>query len=332
MPNLARRDVIKKAAAMGMAAVSSEAFEISCKVFPTPKQKSGTLEFFPAGFKQSQFKTSGASINFVTGGGGPGLLLLHGSPQTHIMWRKIAPQLSERFTLVIPDLRGYGDSSKPPDGENHFGYSKRAMAQDQVELMKSLGFDKFALLGHNRGGRVAHRLVLDHEDMVTKVAVLDIVPTYKLFHSVTKEFATVYFHWFFLIQPTPFPETLIGSSAEFYLKSRIFNKVPAGAIDSRAFDEYLRCFRDPSMIHANCEDYRAAATIDLEHDAADLDKKIACPVLALWAEQGAMQPLYNVLDTWKERASNVTGRPIPGGHFLPEESPQAVLEELEKFL
>ena len=296
------------------------------------EKNSRGIDFFPPGFKELQQETSGATINFVIGGEGPGLLLLHGSPQTHTMWRKVAPSLSKQFTVVIPDLRGYGDSSKPQDGENHSGYSKRAMAQDQVELMKSLGFNKFPVVGHDRGGRVAHRLALDHEDIVQKVVVLDIVPTYKLFHPVTKEFATVYFHWFFLIQPAPFPETLIGNNVEFYLKARTFNRVPTGAIDSRVFAEYLRCFREPTAVHANCEDYRAAASIDLEHDAADLDKKIACPVLALWAEQGAMHPLYNVLDTWRERASNVSGKPLPGGHFLPEESPQAVLEELQKFL
>jgi len=232
----------------------------------------------------------------------------------------------------MPDLRGYGDSSKPPDGENHFAYSKRAMAQDQVELMNSLGFKNFRVVGHDRGGRVAHRLTLDHQDVVEKLVVLDIVPTYKVFHSVTKELATAYYHWFFLIQPSPFPETLIGNNAEFYLKSRTFSRVLSGAIDDVAFAEYLRCFRDPAAIHASCEDYRAAASIDLENDAADIDKKIACPALALWAAQGAMERLYNVLDTWKERASDVSGKAIPGGHFLPEESPQAVLDELEKFL
>jgi haloacetate dehalogenase len=221
------------------------------------------------------------------------VLLLHGYPQTHIMWRKVAPQLSKRFTLVMPDLRGYGDSSKPPDGENHSGYSKRVMAQDQVKLMKSLGSNRFAVVGHDRGGRVAHRLALDHQDMMEKVVVLDIVPTYQLFRSVTKELATVYFHWFFLIQPAPFPETLLGNNAEFYLRSRMLGRLPSGVIDDHAFAEYLRCFRDPAAIHSSCEDYRAAGSIDLEHDAADLDKKISCPVLALWGAQGAMQPLYN---------------------------------------
>jgi haloacetate dehalogenase len=331
MLSITRREVIKKAVAAGIGAAASDVFGLATQASESQEQN-GSGRFFPPGFKERQQKTSGAKINFVIGGDGPGLLLLHGYPQTHIMWRKVAPSLSKKFTLVMPDLRGYGDSSKPPDGENHSGYSKRAMAQDQVELMTSLGFSKFSVVGHDRGGRVAHRLALDHEDMVKKMAVLDIVPTYKLFHPVTKEFATVYFHWFFLIQPAPFPETLIGNNVEFYLKAWIFSRALAGAIDSQVFAEYLRYFREPAAIHASCEDYRAAASIDLEHDAADLDKRIACPVLALWAEHGAMHPLYNVLDTWKERASNVSGKALPGGHFLPEESPQAVLEELEKFL
>lgn len=332
MAKSSRRDLIKKAAALGVGAVAADDVLLLAN---TPSESAGqgrtSLDSFP-GFKPHKTTTSGAVINFVVGGNGPGLLLLHGYPQTHIMWRKIAPQLSEKFTVVVPDLRGYGDSSKPPDGENHSAYSKRAMAQDQVELMRTLGFDKFAVAGHDRGGRVAHRMALDHADTVEKLTVLDIVPTYKLYHTVTKEFATAYFHWFFLIQPAPLPETLIASNAEFYLKARSFEGVYPGAIDSQTFAEYLRCFRDPAMIHASCEDYRAAASIDLDHDAADLDRKISCPVLALWAEQGVMHRLFNVLDTWRERASNVNGKPLPGGHYLPEQTPQAVLEELERFL
>jgi haloacetate dehalogenase len=201
-----------------------------------------------------------------------------------------------------------GMAANRPDGENHSAYSKRAMAKDQVELMTSLGFSKFSVVGHDRGGRIAHRLALNHADLVEKVAILDVVPTYKLFHPVTIEFATVYFHWFFLIQPALFPETLVGNNVEFYLKSWAFNRVPSSAIDSQAFAEYLRCFSDPAAIDASCEDYRAAGSVDLEHDAADLNRKIACPTLALWAEQGAMHTLYNVLDTWRERASNVKGK------------------------
>lgn len=331
MRDSTRRDLIKKAAALGLGAVAANIPGLANQISDRVEQGPTRVDFF-SGFKQLKSTTSGAVINYVVGGKGPGLLLLHGYPQTHIIWRKIAPQLANDFTVVMPDLRGYGDSSKPADGENHAAYSKRALAQDQLELMTSLGFKRFAVVGHDRGGRVAHRMTLDHPDRVTKLAVLDIVPTYKLYHSVTREFATAYFHWFFLIQPAPFPETLIGNNVEFYLKAWAFRGVYPGAIDSQAFAEYLRCFRDPATVHASCEDYRAAASIDLTHDAADLQRKVFCPVLVLWAEQGAMHLLYNVLDTWKERASNVRGRPLPDGHFLPEEAPQAVLAELKMFL
>ena len=326
------RDLIKKAAVLGVGAIAPGNLLPLANTASEPLAQDHTrVDSFP-GFKQQKTTTSGAVINFVVGGNGPGLLLVHGYPQTHIMWRKVAPQLSEKFTVVIPDLRGYGDSSKPPDGKNHSAYSKRAMAQDQVELMRTLGFDTFAVCGHDRGGRVAHRLALDYGEVVEKLVVLDIVPTYKLYHSVTKEFATAYFHWFFLLQPAPFPEQLIGNNVEFYLKAWCFEGVYPDAIDSQAFAEYLRCFRDPLTLHASCEDYRAAASIDLDHDAADLDRKLSCPVLALWAEQGVMHRLFNVLDTWRERASNVNGKLLPGGHYLPEQTPQAVLEEVKRFL
>lgn len=327
-----RRDLLKKAAALGIGAMAS-----ASAVFPrsgsAPKQESqqpSNAEFFP-GFKKLTRKTSGATINFVTAGSGPGLLLLHGYPETHIEWRKVAPELAKKFTVVAADLRGYGDSSKPADGENHFGYSKRATAQDQVEVMSSLGLEKFAVVGHDRGGRVAHRMALDHPDRVTKVAVLDIVPTYKLFHNVTKEWATSSFHWFFLIQKAPFPETVIGNSAEFWLRSR-FDRLPASALDKDAFNEYLRCFKDPAMIHATCEDYRAGASIDLEHDDADRTHKVNCPLLALWGARGDMERLYNVLDTWRERASDVSGKAVPSGHFIAEEIPDVLLSELKSFL
>ena len=319
-----RRELLKGAAGLGLGTMVSAA-----KSSEGVERPRATIDFFP-GFKKQQLVTSGAVINFEVGGSGPGLLLLHGYPQTHIIWRKIAPQLSKKFTVVIPDLRGYGDSSKPPDGENHIGYSKRAMAQDQVEVMASLGFKSFAVVGHDRGGRVAHRMALDHAQTVERLAVLDIVPTYKLYHSVTKQFATAYWHWFFLIQPAPFPETLIGSNVEFFLRSRFIGRIPG--VEDSAFSEYLRCFRDPATIHASCEDYRASASVDLDHDAADLSRKVSCPVLALWAEQGAMQPLFDVLATWRERASAVEGRALQGGHFLAEQSPEALLGELNGFL
>jgi len=283
------------------------------------------------GFERKTIETANATIHLVKGGRGAPVLLLHGYPQTHVMWHKIAPRLAEDFSLVIPDLRGYGDSSKPPDGENHFGYSKRATAQDQVDVMTQLGFKQFAVVGHDRGGRVAHRLALDHAERVTKLAVLDIVPTYTLYHNVNKEFATAYYHWFFLIQAAPFPETLIGNDPEFYLNS-LLGRLKPKAITPEAFAEYLRCFRDPATVHATCEDYRAAASIDLVHDEADMDRKVACPVLALWAEKGVMHRMYDVVAAWRERAVNVRGKPLPSGHFLPEEAPEETLAELRAFL
>ncbi len=284
-----------------------------------------------AGFTRTTIATQGATINVLIGGTGAPVLLLHGYPQTHMMWHKIAPRLAKDFSLVIPDLRGYGDSSKPPDGDNHFGYSKRATAQDQVEVMDHFGFKQFAVVGHDRGGRVGHRMALDHAARVTRLTVLDIVPTHKLYHNVNKGFATAYYHWFFLIQPSPFPETLIGNNAEFYLNS-LLGRLKPEAITPEAFAEYLRCFRDPATIHATCEDYRAAASIDLAHDDADMDRKITCPVLALWAGKGAMHKMYDVVATWRERAVSVSGTALPGGHFLPEEAPEETFAELKAFL
>jgi haloacetate dehalogenase len=321
MIDTARRDLLKKAAALSIGA--SLSLSQADKLPPAS-------DFFP-GFKRRSVQTSGATINFVTAGSGPPLLLLHGYPQTHIEWRDVAPQLAKNFTVVAADLRGYGDSSKPPDGENHLNYSKRAMAQDQVEVMASLGFQKFALVGHDRGGRVAHRLALDHGDRVTKLAILDIVPTYKVLHTVTNDLATANFHWWFLIQKAPMPETLIGNSAEVWLSSR-FERIPPGILSKEAFTEYFRSFTLPGSIHGACEDYRAGATIDLEHDAADLDHKISCPTHILWGQRGAWPKFYDVLEVWRERASNVTGREMPTGHFIAEEKPDMLLEELNKFL
>jgi len=327
-----RRDLLKKAAAVGLGSFLStgDALARVDRFSEQTDRNSAASEFFP-GFKQHTKKTSGATINFVTGGSGPPLLLLHGYPETHIMWRKVAPQVARKFTVVAADLRGYGDSGKPAGGGDHAAYSKRTMAQDQVEVMNSLGFQRFSVVGHDRGGRVAHRMAIDHPDSVQKLVVLDIVPTYKMFHSVTKELATSNFHWFFLIQPEPLPETMIGNSAEFWLKSR-FTALPPDAINKDAFAEYLRSFRTPAMIHATCEDYRAGASIDLTHDDADLQRKISCPVLALWAEKGAMHRQFNVLEAWRERASNVSGKPLPSSHFIAEEIPEMLLSELGAFL
>jgi len=328
----ARRDLLKKAAALGIGAIASAgvALPSAGSGLSQAEPKLPASDFFP-GFKHLKTKTSGATINFVTAGSGPPLLLLHGYPQTHIEWRGVAPQLAKKFTVVAADLRGYGDSSKPADGENHSGYSKRAMAQDMVDVMAGLGFQKFALVGHDRGGRVAHRMALDHADRISKLAILDIVPTYKVLNSVTNGLATANFHWWFLIQKAPMPETLIGNSAEVWLRSR-FERIPPGVLSNEAFAEYLHSFTLPGSIHASCEDYRAGATIDIEHDAADLDHKISCPTLILWGERGAWPKFYNVTEVWKERALNVTGKEMPTGHFIAEEKPEMLLEELNKFL
>jgi haloacetate dehalogenase len=288
-------------------------------------------KFFP-GFKPLRREVDGVAINGVMGGSGPPLLLLHGWPQTHVMWHRVAPKLAESYTVVATDLRGYGDSAKPATDPKHEAYSKRALARDQVLLMRALGFEDFAVVGHDRGARVAHRMALDHPSVVNRVAILDIVPTLALYSSVTKEFATAYFHWFMLIQPAPIPETLLGNNADFILREWTFRTLVPSVIPEPIYAEYLRCFADAATLHAMCEDYRAAATIDLEHDRADLKKVIQVPTLILWGEKGAMHRLYDVRTTWAERAPKARARALPGGHWLAEECPNALFEELEPFL
>jgi haloacetate dehalogenase len=288
---------------------------------------------FLAGFRLVDVPVSDdVVIRAALGGAGPPLLLLHGHPQNHVTWRKIAPTLARYFTVVAADLRGYGDSSKPEGGTNHVNYSKRSMAADQVALMRALGHARFAVAGHDRGGRVAHRMVLDHPQAVTKLAVLDIAPTATMYARTNKDFATRYFWWFFLIQPAPLPERLIDADPEFFLRQHIDgqNKVP-GATEPEAFAEYLRCYRDPAMRHAVCEDYRAAATIDLEHDAADADRRIGAPLLALWGARGTVGALYDVLQTWREKALHVQGRALDCGHTLQEELSDETAVELLRF-
>lgn len=274
----------------------------------------------------------GITIRAATAGDGPPLLLLHGHPQTHVTWRKIAPALAERFTVVCADLRGYGDSSKPAGGEGHVNYAKRAMAADQVALMRTLGHARFRLVGHDRGGRVAHRLALDHPDAVDRVAVLDIAPTATMYAHTDKAFATRYFWWFFLIQPSPLPERMILGDVEYFLREHVErqNKI-AGATEPAAFAEYLRCYRSPEGVHAVCEDYRAAATIDLLHDAADGDGRIEAPLLALWGARGVVGQTYDVLATWRDKARDVRGGPIDCGHSPQEEQPTETLAALQDF-
>jgi haloacetate dehalogenase len=279
---------------------------------------------FPAGFRNERIKTSGAEINTVIGGSGPPVLLFHGAPQSLITWRLIAPDLAKDYTLVLCDLRGYGDSSRPPGGGDHSDYSKRPMALDGVEVMKHLGYNQFRMVGHDRGGRVGRRMALDHPDKVTKLAVLDIVPAHYLYSHVTIDFVQAYFHWFNDLRPAPGPENEIKAAADNQL-ARATNEIQL---------EYLRNNTDMASVHAMCEDYRASASIDLKIDEADIKagKKIQCPLLVLWAAAGAMGKLYDVLDIWKSEGVNVTGRGLPGNHSLQESAPKETLAELQQFL
>jgi haloacetate dehalogenase len=249
------------------------------------------------------------------------------------MWHAVAHRLAGRFTVVCTDLRGYGDSAKPPGDEAHETYSKRTMARDQLEVMTSLGFERFAVAGHDRGARVAHRLALDHGDAVTRLAVLDIVPTSAMFAAMNRDVALAYYHWLFLAQPPDLPERLIGSDPAGWLRwhLRAWSAGSDAYFEADALAEYERCFSDPAAIHASCEDYRAGATIDLVHDEADRDLRVACPVLALWGGRGRVNAAFNVLAEWRARAVRVDGRPLDAGHFLVEERPAEVAAELASF-
>jgi haloacetate dehalogenase len=278
------------------------------------------------GFKVERVQTSGAELHAVIGGSGPPLLLIHGAPLTHLSWFRVAPELAKQYTVIAADLRGYGDSSKPADGDKHVNYSKRAMALDQVELMKHFGFDRFAVVGHDRGGRVAHRLALDHPQAVTRVSVLDIVPTHYLYTHVTKAFVDAYFHWFLYIRPAPYPEDILNREIAQGSFSR------GGLPELR--EEYARVYRDPANVHGMCEDYRASAGVDMEYDEADIKagKKVSCPLQVLWASDGAMGRMYDVLGIWKEHGTQVTGAALTGGHNLQEANPAGVLAQLQPFL
>ncbi|MBT6442041.1 MAG: alpha/beta hydrolase [Alphaproteobacteria bacterium] len=285
------------------------------------------------GFERLTIEVDGIAINLMKGGKGRPLLLLHGYPQSHAMWHLVAPLLAQHFTVVVPDLRGYGDSAKPASDEAHMVYSKRATAADQVGVMKALGFETFGVVGHDRGGRVGHRMALDFPDQVNRLAVLDIVPTLLAFEETDQEKASGYYHWFFLSQPPCLPEHLIGGDPVFYLHWCL--KSWGGSLDyfmPEAMAEYERCFSDPDTIRASCEDYRAGATIDLEHDRADLEKKVTCPVFALWGERSRIHKWYDVGAKWRERASDVTAGSLDCHHFMPEEDPEEVTRALFYFL
>jgi len=272
-----------------------------------------------------------ATLRVRHGGSGPPLLLLHGHPQTHVMWHAVAPALAERFTVVAPDLRGYGESSKPPTTPDHEPYSKRAMACDQVELMRRLGFERFSVCGHDRGARCAYRLALDEPASVDRLAVLDIVPTSDVFRLADMKFGLAYWHWFFLAQPDGLPERMIGADPDaFYFSQRYQAR---DLFEPAALDDYLRCARRPETIHAMCEDYRAGATIDFALDEADRGaRRIECPVLVLWGGRGKLPELYDdVLSIWRGWANDVRGRALDCGHYLAEEAPAETLRELLSF-
>ena len=288
-----------------------------------------------AGFSTSDFALGEATIHARVGGSGPPLLLLHGYPQSHLMWARVAPALAERFTVVVPDLRGYGRSSAPPS-HNGERYSKRVMAKDAVALMSALGHETFAVAGHDRGGRVAYRLALDHPEVVTKIAVLDIVPTWEMWAGMDAARAMTVYHWMFLAQPEPLSETLISAAPQAYLDHTLASWTGDGSLKSfapEALAAYRAAFREPERVHATCEDYRAGATIDRALDEADraAGRKIAAPLLALWGAKGIPARGESPLAVWRRWASDVSGKGIECGHFLPEEAPQATAEALAAF-
>lgn len=283
------------------------------------------------GFNQRQIVTSGASINLVIGGEGPPLLLLHGCPQTHIMWRKIAPALGEQFTVIAPDLRGYGESSIPEGEPDHANYSFRAMARDMVEVMEQLGFETFMAAGHDRGARTLHRMALDHPDRLGRMALLDILPTVTLYDNLDKDFATSYWIWTFLIQNAPLPERMISSQIDTYLDNELGHLRDSGAIEPEAWALYRAALDTPDKVHGTCEDYRAAASIDLDHDRADMDRRVTCPMLVLWGEENTVWDRFDMLAVWRDRAKQVEGQGLPCGHYLPEEAPEETLRHLTSF-
>lgn len=294
-------------------------------------------EYFQ-GFTNKMIDVGGdIKINtFIGGQGKEAILLLHGHPENYLTWRFIAPKLAEKYTVVLTDLRGYGDSSKPKGLPDHSNYSKRAMANDQVAVMEQLGFSKFHLAGHDRGARVCHRLIMDYPEKVKTCTLMDILPTYDMYRDTNQEFATKYWHWFFYIQPDGFPEKLLSADPDFFIRFNLQRKIGPSARERFPEDvlqEYIRCFSDPMTIHGISEDYRASATIDIKYDLIDRNKMIKIPLLVLWGADGVVGKLWDVLAGWKERANNVTGFGVQEcGHFVPEEQPQIVLEAMLKFL
>lgn len=274
-------------------------------------------------------------IAYAYSGEGPPLVLLHGFPQSKVIWERVLPALTQKFTVITPDLRGYGKSSKPKGEPNHANYSKREMAQDIVELMRHLGYESFYLVGHDRGGRVSHRLAADHPEAVKKLMVLDISPTLKMYEQTSMEFAAGYWHWFFLIQPYPIPETLIGSNPAFTIENFMGKRHPGKDIFSKEnWQSYIEGFQNHDSLHGMCEDYRAASTIDLEHDRLDRQagKKLSMPLRVLWGKHGLVNRCFDPLNDWREVAMDVSGRPVDSGHYIPEEIPEELTKEILEFM
>jgi haloacetate dehalogenase len=288
---------------------------------------------FP-GFTTQRLKADDVGIHVLVGGSGPALLLLHGYPQSHLIWHRVAPDLARRYTVVMTDLRGYGLSDKPPGAADHGNYSKRAMAMDQVGIMRQLGFDRFLLCGHDRGGRVAHRLAVDHPQAVGKLMLLDISPTLTMYENTNMEFARAYWWWFWLIQPAPFPEAMVAAAPETFLKKKIgWGHAGLKPFTAETYAAYLSYVSDAATMHAMCEDYRAAATIDLVHDREDraAGRRIACPLHVLWGEYGVVNRCFRPLDDWRRVAITVSGGTVPCGHYIPEEVPELLLAEMNQF-
>lgn len=294
-----------------------------------------TTQLFP-GFRSLHVPvSSGVEIHAIVGGNGPPLLLLHGHPQTHVIWHRVVPALREHFTIVACDLRGYGDSSKPAGDSEHLNYSKRTMAGDMLRVMQSLGFPRFSVMAHDRGARVAHRLAADHPEAVQRMVLLDIAPTLAMYSKTTETFARAYWHWFFLIQPAPLPERLIEADPAAYVRD-VMGRRSAGLapFDPRALREYERCLAQPGAAHGLCEDYRASAGIDLQHDRADLEngRKLPIPLLVLWGEQGVVHRCFDPLHEWRQVAEKVIGEALSCGHYIPEEAPELLLARALPFL
>ena len=286
-------------------------------------------------FESHWIEVNGVKIMTRKGGSGRPLLLLHGHPQTHAIWHRVAQQLAKSFTVVMTDLRGYGDSSKPQGTPDHLNYSKRVMALDQIEVMRHFGFSEFDVLAHDRGARVAHRLALDHPKAVKRLVLLDIAPTLAMYEKTSNQFARSYWHWFFLIQPAPLPERLIEADPAAYVRD-VLGRRSAGLapFDPSALAEYVRCLELPGTAHGLCEDYRASAGIDLVHDQLDLDEKnfVKQPLLVLWGEQGVVHQCFEPLKEWFKVAVNVQGKALPCGHYIPEEAPELLLDQVKLFL